>query len=465
MNGIRLVRPRTVTGDGEGLVTHAGVVWLGEIADRSGLTAGLCQATRRLARRRHDPGVTIGQMIIALADGATCVSDLAALRDQPALFGPTASHPTTWRTFDSFGPDEFRRLAAARAAARAGAWAAGAGPTGDEAIIDIDATLVRTRADKQDAAPTYKRTYGHHPLLAMIAESGEVLAGMIRPGNAGANCAEDHVVVLNTAIAQLPATWRAGHRPGDDPASIQKRLLIRADAAGASHWLTEECRDRNVEYSLGYHIDHRVRDALLLTQQDAWVPAVEPGGTTRDGAQVTELTDLVNLAAWPQGTRLVVRREDPHPGAQLSLFDTIEGKRHTAFITDTTGDPAVLELRHRQRARAEAVIRDTKACGLTKLPFDCIVNNDLWIQLCFTANDLLAWGRAISLDGPMRRATPKTIRYRLLHTAALTSPGHHRLHLDRAWPWTPTLIDAIDRVRRHLTPINPAINTGVHPGP
>jgi hypothetical protein len=100
----------------------------------------------------------------------------------------------------------------------------------------------------------------------------------------------------------------------------------------------------------------------------------------------------VNLDAWPTGTRLIVRRERPHPGAQLSLFDTVDGFRHTACITNTAGyDIAALELRQRQRARAENVIRDAKATGLANLPFDDIVNNDVWMQLCFTANDLLAW--------------------------------------------------------------------------
>jgi hypothetical protein len=440
-----------VTGDGDGLVTHAGVVWLGEIADRSGLTAGFSHATRDLARRRHDPGVTLTQMVIGLADGATCVSDLAVFRNQPALFGATASHPTAWRSFDRLGPVELAGIDTARADARAEAWAAGAGPDGEVLFVDFDATIVRTRADKQDARPTYKRTYGHHPLLAMIAETGEVLAGVMRPGNAGANCAADHVTLLDLAVAQLPAAYRAGHTQGADPAEVQKRLLIRSDAAGASHWFSEECRLANIEYSLGYWVDHRVRDAVLLTQEEDWQPAVEPDGKRRDGAQVIELTALVNLGDWPDGTRLIVRREDPHPGAQLSLFDTVEGKRHTAFITDTTSDDiAALELRHRQRGRAERVVRDVKACGLANLPFDCIVNNDTWMRLCFTANDLLAWGRRISLDGPMRRATPKTLRHRLLHTAGRTTHHCRRLHLDQTWPWTTTLTTAIDRIHDRL---------------
>jgi hypothetical protein len=263
--------------------------------------------------------VTLAQMIVALADGAECVSDLAALRDQPALFGPVASQPTAWRTIGGLGPDEYRRLAGARATARAAAWAAGAGPAVDETIIDVDATIVRTRSDKEDAGPTHKRTWGHFPLLAMIAEIGEVLTGMFRAGNAGANKAEDHVVVLAAALAQLPADWQAGHQPGDDPTSVAHKLLARADSAGASHWFAEECRNRNIGYSLGYAIDHRIRDALLLVQEEDWQPATEPGGRPRPGAQVTELTGLVNLAAWPQGTRLIVRRERPHPGAQLAV--------------------------------------------------------------------------------------------------------------------------------------------------
>jgi hypothetical protein len=348
---IRLVRPRTVTGDGEGLVSRAGLVWLGEVADRSGLTAGLSQVLDGTPRRRHDPGVCLAQMVVALADGAECLSDLEALRGQPQLFGPVPSRSSAQRAFAALGPAELRRLAGARAQARAAAWAAGAGPTGDAAIIDVDATIVGTKADKEDAAPTHKRTYGHHPLPAMLAETGEVLAGMFRPGNAGANCAADHVVVLGAAVAQLPPDWQAGHQPGDDPALGTKDLLVRTDSAGASHWFAEECRARNIGFTLGYWIDGRVRDALLLVPEEDWEPAREAGGQVRDGAQVVEITDLVNLDAWPTGTRLIVRRERPHPGAQLSLFDTIEGLRHTAFITDTPGDDlAASDLRHRQRA-------------------------------------------------------------------------------------------------------------------
>lgn len=459
-----LVRPRTVTGDGDGLVSHAGVAWLAETADLSGLTAGLSVAMAGVPQRRHDPGRTLTQMVLALADGATCLSDLAALRSQPAMFGAVPSDATVWRTFDHVGSVELRGIAAARAAARERAWTAGAGPAGGEVIIDIDSTIIRTKADKQDAAPTYKRTFGHHPLLAMCAETDEVLAGILRAGNAGANTAIDHVQLLGDALAQLPAVWRRGHQVGDDPALADRKLLVRADAAGASHWLAEECVDRNIEFSLGYPIDERVRDGVMMVPTGCWHPAVDNNGDRRDGAQVVELTELVNLDAWPTGTRLIVRRERPHPGAQLSLFDTIEGFRHTAFITNTRGyDIAALECRQRQRARAENVIRDAKATGLANLPFDDIVNNDTWMQLCFAANDLLAWAQRIGCVGQLRRATPKTIRHRLLHIAARITPTGRRLRLDRHWPWTTTLLDAITRVRTAFAPLTVANTSTAHP--
>jgi hypothetical protein len=221
-----------VTGDGEGLVSRGGLVWLGEVADRSGLTAGLSGVLAEAPRRRHDPGVGLAQLVVALADGAECLSDLEALRGQPQLFGPVPSRTSAQRAFAALGPAELRRLAGARRDARAAVWGAGAGPAGDEATIDLDATIVRTKADKEDAAPTHKRTYGHHPHLAMCAETGEVLAGMFRPGNAGANCAADHVVVLAAAIDQLPADWHQGHQPGDNPALATKTLVARTDAAG-----------------------------------------------------------------------------------------------------------------------------------------------------------------------------------------------------------------------------------------
>ena len=273
---------------------------------------------------------------------------------------------------------------------------------------------------------------------------------MLRPGNAGSNTAADHVVVLGDAIAALPADWRAGHDNGDEADLVRVAGLVRADSAGASHWLVEECGHRNLRFSVGYQIDGRVRDGLLLAQEEDWQPAIERDGQRRSGAWVQELTGLVDLAGWPEGTRLIVRRERPHPGAQLSLFDDHEGWRHTAFITDQTGDPAALELRQRQRGAAESVIRDVKACGLANLPSNDVVNNELWAKLAAAAVNLLAWTRRLTLTGRLARATPKTLRYKLFHTAARITNG--RLDLDLNWPGTTTITTALNRLDTHLPP-------------
>jgi Transposase DDE domain group 1 len=239
-----------VTGDGEGLVSHGGLVWLGEVADRSGLTAGLSQALAEAPRRRHDPGVGLAQVVVALADGAECLSDLDALRAQPQLVGPVPSRSSAQRAFGALGPAELRRLAGARRDARAAAWEAGAGPDSDRATLDLDATIVRTRSDKKDPAPTHKRTYGHHPHLAMLPETGEVLAGMFRPGNAGANCAADHVVVLAAAADQLPTDWQQGPRctPGTAIRMKLRRslyarpVIVRGQQCTVVHLLRSACQ-------------------------------------------------------------------------------------------------------------------------------------------------------------------------------------------------------------------------------
>ena len=450
-----LVRPRTVTGRGEGLCSRAGLWWLATVADQLGLTGRLRWAMRRLSWRDHHPGTTMAVMILALADGATAMSDMAMLRGLRNLFGPVASTTTLWRTFNRIGPAELRDLVAADAQARAVAW--GMELSRSRVVIDIDATIVTCRSDKQDAAGTWKRTFGFHPLVAMDSERREVLAQMPRPGNAGSNTAADHVQVLAAAIAALPETERAGHGWDDDPDTVACEIVIRADASGATHWLAEEATDRNCLFSLGYAIDDRVRLAVEVSMaldegvgrraKRRWVPAIEADGEPRDGAEVADLTNLVDLGTWPTGTRLIVRRERAHPGAQLSLFDDIEGRRHTAFITNQTGDPEVLELAHRQRGAAEDVIRDLKACGYNNWPSEDIVNNQAWALCSAMAFNLISRAQRLTLTGPYQTATPKTIRHRLLHIAGRITPSGHRLHLDQDWPWTPTLLDGIHQTQ------------------
>ena len=446
------VRRPKVTTDGEGLVSHAGTGLLAELADRSGLTEAMSVAMGEcgISWHTHDPGVVLTHMAVAIADGADCLSQLQVLRDQEALFGPVASHATAWRAVQAVASVELRAIAVARAVARARVWAAGGAPA--TVTLDFDATLVDAHSDKQDAAPTYKRGFGFHPLGVWCDETGEALAAMLRPGNAGANTAADHVKMLDAAVAQLPPEWQAGHRAGDDAANVAHPVLARADSAGATHGFVDALVERNIGYSIGFDVDGRVRDALLLAQEEDWVPAVEGDGSRRPGAWVIELTDLAELGTWPEGTRLICRRERPHPGAQLSLFDIGEGFRHTCFITGSAGEPPPLELRQRRHARVEDRIRGAKACGLRNLPFEDFVRNEAWLALVLVAQDLLVWTARVCLDGALAKAEPATLRYQLLHVAARLARRGRDLHLriDAAWPWRDQLATAFSRLRTAL---------------
>ena len=437
-----------MTLDGTGVTGRAGTLLVAELADRLGLTSALSKSVAPLVkrRRRRDPGVALAHLATMLVDGGDCLSDLRVLRNEPELFGTVASDATTYRLLESGWAAD--AITAARRAARAAAWASGAAPT--ELTFDVDATLLTAHSEKEGAAANYKGGFGFHPLCIFLDETNEALAGLLRPGNAGANDADDHISVLTASIAQLPEDFQAGHHEGDDLSAVAHPILLRADSAGATHRFVEALAETNCEFSLGFAIDQKVRDALLLAQEEDWVPAVETNGTLRDGAEVIELTELFDLSAWGDRTRLFARRERPHPGAQLTLFDTEEGARHQCFITNSQGEIAALELRHRGHARVEDRLRDAKAMGLENLPFRDVVPNNAWLQLVLCAMDLMAWTKAICLDGELARAEPKRFRYTFLHTAAriVTGGRRTRLRIQSNWPWGKDLVDAHTKVRK-----------------
>jgi len=226
-------------------------------------------------------------------------------------------------------------------------------------------------------------------------------------------------------------------------------VLVRSDSAGASTRLARHLRNRGVGFSLGMQIDQHVREAILTQPEPAWTPAVDADGQSRDGAEVCELTGWVDLHTWPAGTRMLCRREDAHPGAQLRFTDH-DGHRFQVFVTDQDdADLAWLELRHRQRARVEDRIRAAKATGLRNLPFDLLRRNAVWLELILAAQDLCCWTQALLLDGELARAEPKTLRYRLLHVAARVVRHARRsiLRLQRSWPWAVQLARAFTRLR------------------
>ena len=337
-------------------------------------------------------------------------------------------------------------LRAARAAARARAWRAGAAPTG-RLVLDLDATLIDAHTDrKQGAAGSYKHTFGFHPLACYLDRGdgrGEALAGILRPGNAGANDAADQVAVLELALAQLPTRPRGS-----------RRVLVPSDSAGATGEFVWHLHQRRLRFSVGLPIDAHVREAVLSLPAAAWMPAIDADGRRRDGAWVAEATGWLDLTAWPPGTRVICRKERPHPGAKPRFVDT-DGNRYQVFATDQSDrDLARLELRHRRHARVEDRIRAAKATGLANLPFDAWRRNAVWLELVLCAQDLTCWAQTLLLDGELALAEPKRLRTRLLHTAGRLVAHARRLilRLPAAWPWAAALATAFARLRTLLPP-------------
>ncbi len=443
-------RPRLkVTAEGTGVAAHAGSRLLADMADALGLSGGLsgAMAPTRQRRSAHDPGRVVVDLAVMVADGGTSLSDLKVLRHQPELFGNVASDPTAWRTLDSIDPIRLAAIHAVRAAARRWAWAAGARPPKDFIVLDFDATLVTSHSEKEQAAPTYKRGFGHHPLMCFADATGEALAGLLRPGNAGSNTAADHVGVLDAALAQLPVkTKKADPEDGE-------WMLARADSAGATHGFVDALRERGLEFSIGFAMDAAVREAVLGLDDSVWIPAIHQDMEVREGAEVAEITAHLDLSAWPEGTRAIVRREEPHPGAQLSFTD-VDGHRFQVFICDSTdADLSYLEARHRGHARVEDRIRNAKQTGLMNFPCHDFENNAAWLSVVLMACDLLAWTQQLCLEGELAKAEPKRLRYCLLHAAGrIARTGRStRLRLQANWPWSAELMGAF--VRLHALPL------------
>jgi hypothetical protein len=453
-------RPKlAVTSDGRGVVGHAGARLLADLAETTGLTVAFSDALAPSRTRSggHDPGRVAADVAVLLADGGQTISDLAVLRDQAELFGPVASPATAWRVLNGIDEQALARLRAARAAAREIAWAQhadtrGAFPVAKAAgreipglVLDIDATIVICHSEKENATPTWKKTFGYHPILCFLDNTNEALAAILRPGRAGSNTAADHITVLDQALAQIPDAHRHG-----------VPLLVRTDTAGCTKAFLAHIRALrghgvDARFSVGAPIDAEVRDAITTLPASAWAAAIDADAEIRDGAQVADLTGLLDGSGFPEGTRFIVRRERPHPGAQLDLFDTVEGFRHQLIATDSpagTGPLAFIDARHRAHARVEDRIRTGKDTGFGRFPSRQANINTAWLELALTGIDLLAWMQALLLDGALAKAEPKTLRYRLLHTAAKITRGGRRtwLRIAEQWPWARELATAFARL-------------------
>jgi hypothetical protein len=455
-------RPEIVaTADGQGVVSHAGSRLLADVADRTTLTAELAEALAvlRKPRARHDPGRVLIDMAVAVADGATTISEVAVLADQAELFGAVASDSTCWRLLDQLDAAALGNVALGRSAAREVVWAQRAELNGESfppakaagrvlpgLVLDLDASIVVCHSEKEHAAPTFKKTFGYHPMLAFCDNTGEFLAAALRRGNAGSNTAADHIEVLDAALAQVPDAHRHG-----------TPILIRADTAGCTREFLAHIRSLrqqsvNCSFSVGWAIKDKERAAITAIPTRVWADAVDADGGHRDGAALAEITHVLParcLHGYPAGTRVIVRRERPHPGAQLDAFEERDGWRYTAFATDTpVGQLAHLDARHRAHARVEDRIRTAKDTGLDHFPSRSFAINLAWLVVVMLAVDLIAWTQHLLLHDNLARAEPKALRYRLLHVAARLTRGQRRLWLriQHTWPWARDLAAAFARL-------------------
>ena len=446
MNATKAVeRVRVMAGDRQ-VVSQVGMHLLGDLADRAGLTSAYSAAVPWTGERApgHDRGRLLAQVAVMLAGGGQCVADMAALRDQVELFGEVASAPTIWRAVREVDAAVLDGLRRARAQARATVWASTQAP--EEVVLDVDAALVEIHSENKESATShFKGGYGFHPLFCFADHSGEALAGILRAGNATANSGADQLAVVDLAVAQLPAGHQAGHHAGDDAGDVVHPIVVRTDTAGYVAAFAHALVARNIEFSIGARVNEQLSAAIHAVPDDAWRRAIDGDGEPRHRGEVAELG--VSVPGWPPATRAICRREQPHPGAQLRLWDT-DGFRHQVTLTNSVGDILELELRQRRHARVENAVKALRDTGLDRMPFSRFAANGAWLELVLAGADLLAWLRSVALDGELARAEPKTLRYRLLHAAARIVRRARQvvLRLPAHWPWAVDLAGAYRRV-------------------
>lgn len=444
-------------------VGQAGGVLLTQTITTTGLGKALSQALGpwRKPLAIHDPAKVVLDLAVAVALGGDCLADVAVLRGEPGVYGRVASDATVSRTIDALAKDApaaLKAIEGARAIARARAWDLAGEHAPDHGtdrtnpvIVDVDATLITAHSDKECAAPTFKKGFGFHPLCTFVDHgadgTGEPLSLLLRAGNAGSNTAADHITVIKAALAQLP-----GHRPGTRPG---RKVLIRTDGAGCTHKVVQWLERQRLSYSVGFTLPDTTPDLLALIPEHVWTPAYDAHDEIRDGAWVAELTGLLNMNSWPKGMRVIVRKERPHPGAQLRFTD-VDGHRFTAFATNTpTGQLPDLELRHRRRARAEDRIRTAKDTGLRAFPLQSFTQNQVWLAIVALASEITAWMQLLALRGhEARRWEPKRLRLRLFTVPATLAHTARKvvLHLAGRAPWASLAQSAFTTLRAYPAP-------------
>jgi hypothetical protein len=452
-----------MSADGTGQIGHVGGVHLRLLAERTGLTSALSGAlVRKGFRPLHDRGQVLTDLAVAITLGAVCIRDIRLLEHQRAVFGPVASFPTAWRCLSEIDELAQRRIQRARAQVRRHVWRLlaqrpegfpevtvdGVELTG-WTVIDSDGSLIAAPSDKEGACGTYQGTYGHHAFVAVCDNTGEELAQLLHEGNVTANDASVNIDLLTRAVEQLP-WWR------------RQKLLARVDGAGFSRellgWIASAGGRRSPtfrwEYSVGWAFTTREQRAVEIADRlGLWQPATGADGDVRTDAFVADITGLLgDLAGWPKHHAVIARKEPLHPRyvKDASAYEKAKGMRYQTFATNTRrGQAAFLDARHRKHARVEPKIRDQKASGMGLLPSRELSVNAAWLMATAIATDLRAWLCLLALDGELAKATPKTLRDRILHVPARLVRGQRRrrLKIPTTWPWANAIVRAFTRIQ------------------
>lgn len=479
----RWARRLTVTAGGDHVIPHAGAATLRLAADRTGLTQALSDALHRDdVTPDHDRGRVVVDTAVMMASGGNTMRAIDILRHAGGLFGAVASPATLCRALGELDASALDRIEAARTRIRERVWtlitarhgrippaAVPTGDLGDQIVLRIDAHFIDTVSRKEHAGRLRGR-YGHHPMAVICDNTGECLAEQLRPGNAGANDASDHIALLARAIAAVPARSR-------------RNLLITADGAGATHQVLAWIESLNhpargddpglrVQYSVGWPVDKHTGRAIAQLPADAWTPMLAADGLpgiparldTASGpdtaGEVAEITHLLpHLHTWPSGIRVFVRRVKPLRDTtpkplkgveqlELDLQAAAAGWRYEAFATNHDLPPtpeetsqqitAWLDGRHRVHARVEDHFKRGNTTGARRLPSKKYTVNTAWYRIQAIATDLIAWLKLLAGHGHLARAEPATWQFQIFHAPASLTHGQRRrwLNFPPDWPWT-----------------------------
>jgi hypothetical protein len=452
-----------LVGDDERLVAHAGILPVRLLSQELGLTSGLSAGMRRRGFEPvYDRGQVLADLALMLIDGGEAISDFQALAHLAPVIGPVPSAPTVWRTLNEIGDLQLARVNAAVTEFRRRWWGLLAGrPKGFPwlkvaakeltgiTVLDLDASVVFSGSEKENAKATYKGGIGFCPNLATCDNTGDMLAIDPRPGNCASNCAQDNIALLDLAVSRLPGPFR-------------HNVLIRLDGAGFSHELLEHIaanggkRGRHWEFSVGWACTDTEMDAIARLPGAAWTSGIDQDGEVLEDTLVADLTGLLDLDAWTAkipGLRILVREEPLHPRyrKRATEREIKLGKRYQLIATSTRqGQIAWLDARHRSHVHVESNVKQAKALGLNRWPSRHWAINVAWTQVVALAANLLACFRHLALPAcELRDAAPKLLRFRFLHVPARLTRGQRKrwLHLRADWPWTPDLIGAWNAVR------------------